>query len=164
MIDREPDRLGKFQTTSWSLIIAAGQQPTTSAEAALVELCQLYWYPVYVFIRRRGYSKDDASDLTQEFFARLLAKNYLKEADPVRGRFRSFLLACVSHFFIQRVEPGTSPEAWWRFTSGCARCDRGRMPVFPGAGEPGNPGRLYERLYALSLLDQVQASMRRKYA
>jgi RNA polymerase sigma-70 factor (ECF subfamily) len=72
------------------LIIAAGQQPTTSAEAALGAV-PIVLHSVYVFIA--GAAIDDASDLTQEFFARLLEKNYLKEADPVRGRFRSFLLA-----------------------------------------------------------------------
>ena len=88
----------QFHTTSWSLVIAAAGQPTESADAALATLCQLYWYPVYAFVRRQGHSQDDARDLTQEYFARLLEKHYLKDADPERGRFRSFLLATVRHF------------------------------------------------------------------
>ena len=88
----------RFQTTSWSLVIAAAGRSSTEARGALANLCQTYWRPVYSFIRRSGYPPDQAQDLTQGFFLVLLDKNYLADADRQRGRFRSFLLTSVKHF------------------------------------------------------------------
>src|SRR5947207_38600 len=87
-----------FATTHWSLVIAAARNSSPQARTALQELCGTYWYPVYAFVRRRGQQPDDARDLTQEFFVRLLEKDYLEAADRERGRFRTFLLTAVSHF------------------------------------------------------------------
>jgi RNA polymerase sigma-70 factor (ECF subfamily) len=79
-------------------VLRADAQDTTTAQAALAKLCQAYWFPLYSFVRRRGYSVHDAQDLTQEFFARLLRERILARADPERGRFRSFLLANLKNF------------------------------------------------------------------
>src|SRR4030095_7773931 len=87
----------RFQTTSWSLVLAAASNPN-EARTALASLCESYWNPVYVFIRYSGHDPDKAQDLTQEFFARLIEKNFLKDADRSRGRFRSYLLSSVKHF------------------------------------------------------------------
>jgi RNA polymerase sigma factor (sigma-70 family) len=155
---------GRFQTTSWSMVIAAAEQPAESAEAALAKLCQLYWYPVYAFARRRGNSEDDARDLTQAFFSRVLEKNYLKAADPARGRFRSFLLAAVRHFLANE---------WNREQAGkrgggvlTIALDRetaeGRYCLEPATRE--TPEKVYERQWAQTLLDQVMASLREEYA
>ena len=76
----------------------AGQAPSPQAEEALEKLCRTYWYPLYSFVRRQGHSPHDAQDLTQEFFARLLEKNYLEAVEREKGKFRSFLLASVKHF------------------------------------------------------------------
>ena len=91
-------RHATFVTTHWSVVLAAQRSDTTRAQAALARLCQTYWYPLYAYVRRRGYSPPDAQDLTQEFFARLLQQNWLAQADRDRGRFRTFLLAALSHF------------------------------------------------------------------
>src|SRR6266851_1982264 len=88
----------RFRTTHWSMIVAAQDGESTEARAALAELCEAYWYPLYAFIRRQGHSMEDARDLTQEFFTRLLEKDYLGAADRERGKFRSFLLGCCKHF------------------------------------------------------------------
>lgn len=88
----------RFATTHWSLVLAAGTPSAERSREALATLCEIYWYPVYAFIRRQGHDADAARDLTQEFFARLLEKNFLRDADPVRGRFRAFLLASIRHF------------------------------------------------------------------
>src|SRR5690242_18688123 len=82
----------EFTTTHWSVVLQAGQGDSTQATAALDHLCRSYWYPLYVFIRRKGYAPADAQDLTQEFFARFLAHNYVSLADRSRGKFRTFLL------------------------------------------------------------------------
>src|SRR5579863_9924373 len=88
----------EFPTTRWSLVAAAGDPERKEARSALVSLCENYWYPLYAFLRRRGYTADQAQDLTQEFFMRVLEGRYLDRADPEKGRFRSFILACLKFF------------------------------------------------------------------
>ena len=154
----------EFRTTSWSLILAASSDPTTQAREALSTLCQTYWYPVYAFIRRNGHDPDRAQDLTQGFFARLIEKNYLEDADRRRGRFRSFLLASVKHFLANE----------WDKERALKR-GGGREPVSidvveaerwytPSAVEGLTPETLFERRWALSLLERVRARLRAEYA
>ncbi len=87
-----------FATTHWTVVLAAGRRSTPQADGALEELCRTYWFPLYAYVRRRGHTKEDAEDLTQAFFARFLAKNYLEGLSAERGRFRAFLLASLKHF------------------------------------------------------------------
>src|SRR5215468_3687597 len=87
-----------FSTTHWSVVLAAGQNDSTTVRDALAKLCETYWYPLYAYVRRRGYSREDAQDLTQAFFARLLERNWVGAADREKGRFRSFLLTAVKRF------------------------------------------------------------------
>ena len=93
----EPDNPG-FSSTQWSLVVRAGGAGQPGRGEALEALCRRYWFPLYAFIRRSGYGADDAQDLTQGFFARFLEKDYLHDVDRSRGRFRSFLLACLRHY------------------------------------------------------------------
>ncbi len=88
----------QFIATHWSVVLAASQLHSPQATAALETLCRTYWYPVYSFIRRQGLEPEDAEDLTQAFFARLLQKDFLAAVDRSKGRFRSFLLAAIRHF------------------------------------------------------------------
>lgn len=94
-----PDR-PEFATTHWSLVVAAkaDEASQTRARSALEELCRSYWYPLYAFVRNRGYSSNDAQDLTQSFFARLIETKGFTRADPAQGRFRSYLLGAMKHF------------------------------------------------------------------
>ena len=89
---------GWFDTTHWSVVVAAGHDSSPGAQEALEKLCHTYWYPLYAYVRREGYSADDAQDLTQGFFARFLEKDYLAQVDREKGKFRSFLLAALRHF------------------------------------------------------------------
>ena len=90
---------GGFASTQWSVVLLAGGARTApQVREALARLCSTYWYPLYAFIRRQGHSADDAEDLTQEFFARFLDKDFLSTVDQNRGKFRTFLLACCQHF------------------------------------------------------------------
>src|SRR5689334_22403539 len=102
MLNEEDNAYGKpaeyFQTTHWSVVLAVREGQTPQASQALEALCLTYWYPLYAFVRRRGYSVDDAQDLTQEFFARLLQRDFLKNVAREKGRFRSFLLASLKNF------------------------------------------------------------------
>jgi RNA polymerase sigma factor (sigma-70 family) len=89
-----------FATTHWSLVVAAksNEASQTRARKALEELCKAYWYPLYAFVRNRGYSSNDAQDLTQSFFARIIEMGGFASADPEKGRFRSYLLGAMKHF------------------------------------------------------------------
>jgi RNA polymerase sigma-70 factor (ECF subfamily) len=89
-----------FATTLWSVVLQAGAAETTAAGNALQYLCEAYWYPLYAYVRRQGQSPEDAEDLTQEFFARMLERKYIRLADKKRGRFRTFLLTSLKHFLI----------------------------------------------------------------
>src|SRR5258708_5330338 len=97
---RETERAtpGVFATTHWSVVAAAGQDESVPAQNALETLCRAYWYPIYVYVRRKGYGPDDAQDLTQEFFAQLISKQHLRLADRNKGKFRTFLLATLDYF------------------------------------------------------------------
>ena len=95
----------RFGQTQWSVVLAAaGKRDAAQAEQSLEKLCRVYWLPLYTFIRRQGESPHDAQDLTQEFFARLLEKDFLGSVDQTKGRFRSFLLASLKHFLSHQRE------------------------------------------------------------
>src|ERR1051326_2234667 len=87
-----------FATTHWSVVITAGHPSSPNAQEALEKLCRAYWYPLYAYVRRQGRSPEDAEDVTKQFFARLLDKNYIGKADRHRGKFRTFLLASMNNF------------------------------------------------------------------
>src|SRR3990167_5036205 len=87
-----------FPTTRWTLVLAAARDDTAEGRPALAELCGRYWAPLYAYARRDGHTVEEAQDLTQAFFARFLEKEYVRAADPSRGKFRSFLLTSFKHF------------------------------------------------------------------
>ena len=88
----------RFDTTRWSIVCMAQDKDASACDAALEDLCQSYWYPLYAYVRRRGYSMEEAQDLTQEFFFRLTSKDYIRSADREKGKFRTFLLVAIKHF------------------------------------------------------------------
>jgi len=152
----------QFPTTRWSLVVAAGDPRPTNARSALVSLCENYWYPLYAYLRRRGYSADQAQDLTQEFFLRVLEGRYLDRADREKGRFRSFILTSLK-FFV--ADEGDRDRAQKRgsgklepldFLSGEERYQR----------EPAHdetPERIFERRWALSVIDRVIDKLREEF-
>ena len=97
-----------FATTRWSLVLALREESSEEAEEALAELCRCYWFPLYAYARRRGYSPEDAEDIVQEFIAELLRMGSFARADPQRGRFRTFLLSSLNHFLNRRTSPSFS--------------------------------------------------------
>mgnify|MGYP001609089585 CR=1 FL=1 len=100
----------RFATTRWSVVLAARRTPAAESRQALATLCETYWYPLYAFVRRRGYQAVEAQDLTQAFFATLLEKDFLKAADRERGKFRSFLLASLNHFLAKEWRRATAQK------------------------------------------------------
>lgn len=150
-----------FGTTRWTLVAAAGKQATPEARRALSELCGLYWYPVYAFVRRRGYSADEAPDLTQGFFARLIEKNDLADADRTRGRFRSWLLASVKHFLANEWDRATAQKRGGGRAVFSLDIDaddaEGRYKREPS--HQLTPERIFDRRWALTTLEQTLAAL-----
>ena len=155
---------GMFNTTHWSVVLAAGQNESPASTAALEKLCQTYWYPLYTYVRRQGHTHQDAQDLTQDFFARLLGKNYVANADMERGKFRTFLLGSLKNFMVNE----------WKRANRLKRGGGHVLVSFDAesaneryAAEPmaeGMPESLYEREWAVALVEQVFAVLRREYS
>ncbi len=155
----------RFATTRWSLVLAAAREPGgRESEAALAKLCQTYWYPVYAYIRRRGYPAADAQDRTQAFFEALLEKDYVRLADRERGRFRTFLLTAVSRFLAKQRERAAAKKrgGGHKLLSIDAAAGEDRYALEPS--DRWTPERLYERRWALTLLDRVLANLSQRYA
>src|SRR5437773_2122689 len=108
-------RAGHFATTHWSVVRAA-QTSSPQAHEALAKLCCVYWYPLYAYVRRQGYSAHDAQDLTQDFFARFLQKNFLAQVHADKGKLRSFLLAALKHFLANEWDKATAQKRGGRQT------------------------------------------------
>jgi RNA polymerase sigma-70 factor (ECF subfamily) len=152
----------QFPTTRWTLVIAAGNSHRKEARSALVSLCEAYWYPLYAFLRRRGHPAEQAQDLTQEFFMRVLEGRYLDRADPQKGRFRSFILTSLK-FFVSDEEDrdraqkrGGGVVLPLEFSSG-----EGRYQREPTHDE--TPERIFERRWALSVIDRVVERLRAEF-
>jgi RNA polymerase sigma-70 factor (ECF subfamily) len=159
----EPPGGAAFTTTHWSVVLEAGNEESPRATEALGQLCRIYWRPLYAYVRRRGYSPHEAPDLVQEFFARVIEKNYFGAADRHRGRFRTFLLASMEHFLAKE---------WQR----AHRIKRGGEVTFLSLDdrsaetlereEPADEvtaEKLYDRRWALALLEQALARLRAEY-
>ena len=151
-----------FPTTRWTLVVAAADPQRKDARAALVSLCEGYWHPLYVYVRRRGYPADQAQDLTQEFFIRVLEGRYLDRANPEKGRFRAFILTSLKFFLADEADRGRAQKRGGgtvlslEFSSGEKRYQR----------EPAHdetPERIFERRWALSVLDRVVERLRDEF-
>ena len=152
----------QFPATRWTLVVAAGDPHRKEARSALVDLCENYWYPLYAYLRRRGYSADQAQDLTQEFFVRVLEGRYLDRASPEKGRFRSFILTSLKFFVADEADRNRAQKRGGgtvlslEFSSGEDRYQR----------EPAHdetPERIFERRWALSVLERVVERLRSEF-
>jgi RNA polymerase sigma factor (sigma-70 family) len=150
-----------FITTRWSLVLAAGQDATPQARKALSELCELYWYPLYAFVRRQGLPAEEAKDLTQGFFTRLLEKKELAVADPSRGRFRSWLLASVKHYLANEWDRERALKRGGARVQIAIEDAEGCLDQEPAPGL--TPERAFERRWAERLLRHVLAALGEEY-
>jgi RNA polymerase sigma-70 factor (ECF subfamily) len=146
------------------VVVAAGQSPSPESRRALASLCEAYWYPLYAYVRRKGHQPAEAQDLTQGFFAELLEKDRLRLADRQRGRFRSFLLASFGHFLANRSRAARAAKRGGGkvtlsldFATAEARYER--EPSHELTAE-----RIFERRWALTLLDNAVTRLRDEYA
>lgn len=155
----DSNRRASFETTQWSVVLAAGQQ-SEKARPALEALCRSYWLPLFVFVRRRGYAEADAQDLVQGFFARILERNDLAAVRKERGRFRSYLLGALKNYLV---------NDWKRAEAG--KRGGGDIPISLDnliqtnsgdavSSDQRSPDEAFDRQWALALLDRVLASLR----
>ena len=151
---------GLFTTTHWSVVLAAGQAESPQAAEALEKLCRTYWYPLYAYVRRQGHSPEDAQDLTQDFFAHLLAKGFPRGATPERGKFRSFLLASLRHFLVDQHRHADAAKRGGGQRTVSLDESRAEERFRLEPQHELTPEKLYEREWALTLLDRAQLRLR----
>jgi RNA polymerase sigma-70 factor (ECF subfamily) len=153
---------GRFPTTSWTMVAAAAR-PTSASTDALSRLCCVYWLPVYAFIRRKGHSREDAQDLTQAFFTRILDCGVVGEARRERGRFRSFLLASISHFLSNEWDRAHAEKRGGGCQTLALDFSASEESYLREPADELTPEALFERQWALALLDRVLAREREEY-
>jgi RNA polymerase sigma factor (sigma-70 family) len=152
-----------FRTTHWSAVLAARDQNSSQAQNALAELCRTYWYPLYVYVRRRGNNPTEAEDLTQGFFARLLEKNYIGDITPGMGRFRSFLLTALKHFLANQWDHAqTQKRGGGTIIFSLEDQDAETRYQFEPVDNV-TPETLFEQRWALTVLEQVLARLRQEF-
>jgi len=159
-----PDCAAKFRTTRWSVVLSAGQNNGQKAHDALEQLCAAYWYPLYIFARRQGYDATETEDLTQEFFARLLARNDLAGVRPERGRFRSFLLASFKHLMANEYHRQQMQKRGGAVTIISMEHEDLETRYKLEPAEPATSETLFERRWALTVLERAVQRIREEYA
>lgn len=157
------DETARFHTTRWSVIIVAAQGDTGAGQQALAKLCQLYWYPLYVFARRRGYSPHDAQDLTQGFFLHLLENRTFARADQRRGKFRSFLLACFQNYLSVQAQRARSLKRGGahEFVFLDSETAESRYELEPA--DQLTAQKIFDARWALTLLGEAMTRLRQQY-
>jgi len=144
-----------FATTHWTVVLAAGRRHTPQADAALEVLCRTYWFPLYAYVRRRGHTKEDAEDLTQAFFARLLGKNFLAGLDSEKGKFRAFLLASLKNFLANEWDKTQSQKRGGGETPLSLDWQTADTKFQVAATAGPSPDQAFDREWALALLAKV---------
>ena len=148
-------KAGVFATTHWSVVVHAGDSRSPEAASAMERLCRTYWYPLYVFVRRKGHNHEDASDLTQAFFAKFLEKRYLQSVDASLGKFRTFLLSSMAHFLANEWDKSQAQKrgGGQRIISFDDTTADERYRLEPV--EQATPETLYERRWAQTVVGVV---------
>jgi DNA-directed RNA polymerase specialized sigma24 family protein len=156
----------EFTTTRWSVVLRAGGSSPEEARAALEQLCRDYWFPLYAYVRRKGHTPEDASDLTQEFFARLLANDFAQGVTPDGGRFRSFLLVSMNRFLVDEWRRSKAAKRGGDVFVGSLEAmieERGEAGYVGEIDPSATPEQIYQRAWAETLLGRVLGRLRDEY-
>jgi RNA polymerase sigma factor (sigma-70 family) len=153
-----------FPVTQWTVVLAAGGTHSPESAAALERLCSAYWYPLFAFVRRSGHSPPDAEDLTQEFFARLLEHNWIAHADRHKGRFRSFLLMAMKRFLAKEWDKVKTLKRGGQVRLVPLQLDTAETRYSRQPADTCTPEQLFEKQWALALLESVLNRVRKDYA
>ena len=159
-----PDGTGRFATTHWSLVLAAGDTQSPQHREALETLCQKYWYPLYVYLRRRGYDTHRAEDGTQAFFARMLEKHYLHGVEPAPGKFRSFLLTAMKRFLANEYDRAQAQKRGGDRTILSLDFENAEQQYKLEPASDLTPEKLYEKSWALTILDRIMKQLEAELA
>ena len=153
----------RFITTHWSVVMAAGGKESPAVHEALQRLCQIYWYPIYAYVRRRGYAPEDAEDLTQGFFARLLKRNDFADVRRERGKFRTFLLVAVNNYMSEQRRRDAAAKRGGddEIISLDAPSAEQRYQLEPH--DTTTPEKLYDRRWAFTLLEKARSALAEEY-
>lgn len=154
----------EFRTTHWSLVLTAGHGASPGARAALETLCRTYWYPLYAYVRRLGYRPEDAQDLTQGFFARLLERDFFARAQRERGRFRSFLLTALKHHLGDERDRATALKRGGALTFVSLDEELAEAQFSREPADETTPEMIFERRWALTLLETARGQLQAVYA
>jgi RNA polymerase sigma-70 factor (ECF subfamily) len=164
--NQESERHGPriFATTHWSVVLAAGEGASDLSRGALETLCRAYWYPIYVYVRRKGHGPDEAEDLTQDFFAQLIAKERLRLADRQKGRFRTFLLAMLDYFLAREWSRAHRQKrgGQFAFVSLDQPSPEARYQLEPADNE--TPEKKFEKQWALVVLQNALTALEKESA
>jgi RNA polymerase sigma-70 factor (ECF subfamily) len=152
-----------FTTTHWSVVLAAGHGVGEDCARALERLCQTYWRPLYLYVRRRGHGPDDAQDLTQEFFRAFLERNAVERADRARGRFRTFLLASLQNFLAKEWRRATAAKRGGGQPLLSLDTDSAEAQYRTGRVEELTPERAYEKSWAVATLEEAMVNLQSEY-
>ena len=153
-----------FATTRWTMVNTAGRTTDDRAAAALGELCEIYWPPLYGYLRGRGYRAEEAQDLTQGFFARLLETHAIRSADPARGRFRAFLLTALKRYSINEYKRGTAERRGGRHLHFQLDFSEAERAFAAEHRHEDTPDRLFDRKWAAIVLDRALERLRDEHA
>ena len=156
-------RRSRFETTQWSVVLAAGGEKSSAARTALATLCETYWYPLYSYVRRQGHNADDAKDLTQAFFVQFLEKQAVQEVRRERGRFRSFLLASLRNFLLNDAEHRRTLRRGGGQIALSLDFETAEGRYLQEPQDPRTPERIFDRRWALTVLDRVLRRLRREW-
>jgi RNA polymerase sigma-70 factor (ECF subfamily) len=154
----------QFATTHWSVVLAAGNEGAAHCSEALEKLCGAYWYPLYAYLRRRGYGVHDTQDLTQSFFVHLLQNNRLGTVNPAKGKFRSFLLASLKNFLTNEWDKAQTLKRGAQFTFISTDEEIGESRFRREPSHDATPDKAFEQSWALTLLESVLGQLKMEYA
>ena len=153
-----------FVTTRWSVVLAAGLDGSAESGPALAALCRAYWYPLYAFVRRQGRTPQDAEDLTQSFFASLLERKFLQAVGPEKGKFRSFLLASLKNFLANDWNREHAAKRGGKHTTISWDDESAEHRYLREPSHDATPEKIYERSWALTVIENVIQQLRKEYA
>ena len=152
-----------FQTTSWSLVLAARTGKSDRSRAARASLCEAYWGPLYAFLRHQGYGADESLDLTQSYFLLFLEKDYLGEVKPELGKFRTFLLASLKHFLANERDKARTLKRGADQAPVSLDAERAEQQYRAGIADGLTPEQVYEKRWALGVLEQALMRLRQEF-
>jgi RNA polymerase sigma-70 factor (ECF subfamily) len=148
-----------FATTHWSVVTAASDESSPAAQEALEKLCRTYWYPLYAFVRRQGHLPEDAEDLTQAFFAKLIGKHFIRRAQRERGRFRTFLLTSLKNFLVNEWKHGQAAKRGGEHPHLSWDSALAESLYEVESATASTPETIFERRYAATLFQQALARL-----